>query len=186
MLSVNDLKPGVAIEMDGHPYEVIEVHHQKVARQSATVSVKLRNLRTEKVREVTLRGNADIKKADITREDAIFHHRTRDAFVFHTEDDETIELTEEDVEEQAPYLKPSLPVTLVYINGSPEKVELPIKAEYLVEQAPPNVRGDTSQGGTKEVTLESGARVKTPLFIEQGDTIEVNTETGEYVRRTNK
>jgi len=183
MLSMNELKPGIAIELDGEPYKILEAHHQKIARRGSTLSAKLKHMRTGKVLERTFQPADRFPEPEIRHKKAAFQYRTRNEFFFVLAKSEKVSFSEEALGEQALYLTKDLPVEILYIDEEPVAVNLPIKTSLKVDQAPPNTKGDTAQGGTKEVLLETGAHVKTPMFVETGDTIEINTQTGEYVRR---
>ena len=180
---MNELRPGVAIEIDGEPYKVLEAHHQKIARRGSTLSAKLKHIKTGKVLERTFQPADRFVEPDVRHKPATFMYRTRDEFFFVFPNGEKLGFSEEDLGEQVGFLTKGLNVEIMHIDDEPVSVELPIKIALKVEQAPPNVKGDTAQGGTKEVILETGARIKTPMFVESGDTIEINTQTGEYVRR---
>ncbi len=180
---MNELRPGVAIELDGEPYKVLEAHHQKIARRGSTLSAKLKHIKTGKVLERTFQPADRFVEPDVRHKEATFMYRTRDEFFFVYPNGEKVGFAEDVLGEEAGYLTKDLPVQIMHIDDEAIRVELPIKVTLKVEQAPPNTKGDTAQGGTKEVVMETGARIKTPMFVETGDDIEINTQTGEYVRR---
>lgn len=189
MLSMNDLKPGVLIDLEGEPYQVLESHHNKVAQRRPVMQTKIRHLITGKVRAETFQQSDKIAEADLERVKAKFIYRTKDEFFFQTDDPSTslgagkIGFDEKTLAEKTGYLKKDLPVEIYVFKGKPISVELPIKVVLEVKDAPPATRGDTVQGALKEAELETGATVKVPLFIETGDKVEINTHTGEYARR---
>lgn len=180
---MNDLKPGVLIELDGELYAVLESHHNKVAQRRPVMQTKIKHLVTGKVRAETFQQSDKIVEADLERLKARFIYRTRDEFFFQTDSGEKMKFGEEILAEKTGYLKKDTPVEIYIFKGQPILVELPIKVVLEVKNAPPATKGDTVQGALKEAELETGATVKVPLFIETGDKIEVDTRTGAYVRR---
>ena len=185
MLSMNELKPGVIIELDGEPYIVLESNHNKVAQRRPVMQTKIRNIITGKVRAETFQQSDSIKEAGVERVKAKFLYRTRAEFFFQTDSGEKTGFSEDMLEDKTRYLKKDMSVDIFTFKEKPISVELPIKVTLEVKEAPPGHRGDTVQGGLKDVVLETGAIVKTPLFVETGDKIEIDTRTGSYVRRAN-
>ncbi|MBI4120166.1 MAG: elongation factor P [Parcubacteria group bacterium] len=183
MLSMNNLKPGVLIELEGEPYQVLEAHHNKVAQRRPVMQTKIRHLISGKVRAETFQQSDKVDEADIERLKAKFAYRTRDEFFFQTDGGEKFGLAQDLLQEKTGYLKKDLPCEVLIFNGQPISLELPIKVVLRVKDAPPGLKGDTVQGGLKDVLLETGITVKTPLFVEAGDFIEVDTRTSEYTRR---
>ena len=186
MLSMNDLKPGVVIELDGEPYTILESNHNKVAQRRPVMQTKIRNLITGKVRAETFQQSDKIQEANIERVKSKFTYRTKDGFFFQTDGGKKMGFDEELLGDKIGYLKKDMPVDIITFKEKPISVELPIKVILEVKEAPPATQGNTVQGALKEVILETGAAVKAPLFIESGDKIEVDTRTGEYTRRANE
>lgn len=183
---MNDLKPGVLIELENEPYQVLEAHHLKVAQRRPVMQTKIRNLITAKVRSETFQQSDKVAEANIERKKTKFAYRTRDEFFFQAENGEKFGFKEDVLQEKIGYLKKDLPVEILVFNEKPISLELPIKVVLRVKDAPPGVKGDTVQGGLKDVLLETGIMVKTPLFVESGDFIEIDTRTGAYTRRANE
>lgn len=180
---MNDLKPGTLIELDGEPYQVLESNHNKVAQRRPVMQTKIKNIITGKVRAETFQQSDKIAEADIERVKAKFIYRTRDQFFFQSDDGEKMNLNEDLLGEKTSYLKKDMPVEIFIFDGKPISVELPIKIVLEVKDAPPAAKGDTVQNALKDVTVETGAVVKTPMFVETGDKIEIDTRTGQYIRR---
>ena len=180
---MNDLKPGVLIELGGEPYQVLESHHNKVAQRRPVMQTKIRHLITGKVRAETFQQSDSIPEADVERLKAKMVYRTKDEFFFQTEDNQKLGFKEDILGEKIGYLKKDTPVEIYVFKGKPISVELPIKVILEIKDAPPATRGDTVQGALKEAELETGAMVRVPLFIETGDKVEIDTRTGDYVRR---
>lgn len=184
-LGVNDVKKGSLIVMDGDPYLVMLVSHQHIGRGSANVQLKVKNLVNGKIFDRTVRPADSFDEAKLERMDAQFIYARNGEYWFHEVGNpgNRFNLDEETLGDQGVFLKPQMTVRAVKFEGKIINVELPIKMEYRVVEAPPNVRGNTAQGGTKQVVIETGAKLATPMFVEMGDVIRVNTETGEYVER---
>lgn len=189
-MDINDLKRGSRIVLDGDPHLVLFAKHVHIGRGGAHVQTKVRNLKTGKVFERNFKGAESFEEADLKKMGARFQYEKRGEYWFHEEGKPANRflLSGEALGEKARFLKPNMEVTaLIFKSGGGEEeiinIDLPIKAEYVVLEAPPSVRGGTAQGGTKTVTIEGGVKVQTPLFVEAGDKIRVNTETGEYVER---
>jgi len=184
-LDINDLKRGSLVVVDGDPYVVLFTKHVHMGRGSASVQTKLKNLVTGKVLDRTFKSADNIEEAEIKKLDSVFIYERNGEYWFHEEDDKSkrFSLDGDAIGEQAIFLKAEMKVRAILFNGEIINVELPIKADYKVTEAPPKIKGNTSSGGTKFVTIEGGAKISTPLFIETGDVIRVNTETGEYTER---
>lgn len=189
MLTVNELQKDSLILLDGAPHRVLEIQHKKVARQAATAEAKLKNLLTGSTITRTFNPSADkFEEADVEKRSLIFIYSHRGKYVFAKPENkgERFELSEENLGDEKLFLKENMEVAAHYFKGDIINIELPIKVEYKVAEAPPNIRGNTVSGGTKQVVLESGATISTPLFIEMGDIIRVNTQKKEYVERVKK
>ncbi len=184
MLGITDLKVGVKIEYNNEPYQVITSRHVKMGRGGAIQQTKLKNLITGNVINQNFKGNDRFTEPDLAQTQAQFlYHEDQE---FHFMDEGTYEqfsLNHKQLGLKASYIKEGASVTIVRFNDQPMTVEIPTKVVLEVKKAPPGVRGNTAQGGTKQVTLETGALLSVPLFIKEGDKIRVNTETGEYVER---
>lgn len=188
MLGMNDVKKGNMIILDGDPVKVLSIAHTKVGRQGATVTIKYKNLKTGSALERTLRPADKFIEAEIDKKTMRFEfaHRGQVTFVNPENPAERMIIPENDVADALPYLPSKMNTTLLYFNDEIIGVELPPKVDLNVTMAPPSVRGNTADGGTKQVETETGLTVSTPLFIETGDVIKVNTETGHYVERVKK
>jgi len=185
MLSHTELKKGVRFILNGQPYEVVESSFLFKGRGSSTVQAKIRNLITGNVSSRTFHAGEEFEEAEISKIEAKFIYTHRGKYCFSEKDNPShrFELTQEQIGPQAKFLKPGETVEALEFEGKIINIILPIKIKLKVIEAPPGLKGDRAQAGTKQVTLETGAKINTPLFIEKGDIVEVNTETGEYVRR---
>jgi len=185
MLSYTDLTKGILFIIDGAPYEVLDTHFLRMQQRKAVVQTKIRNLITGKLLDRNFQASDYFEEAEIERKPAVFIYESRGDYWFHEEGNPKarFSLGADLFGEQGKFLKPNTKVTATIFDDKVIKVEIPIKMEFKVMEAPPAIRGNTAQGGTKAVTLEGGAKVNVPLFINEGDLIRINTETGEYTER---
>lgn len=188
MLSYYDLRKGVQFLLEGQPYEVLDFKQMRKAQDVTVAQTKLRNLFSGKVIERNFHLNDTFEEAELVKLPAKFLYNHRGKFVFCFEDNpgKRFEFSQETLGGTVNFLSPNLPLTAIMFGGHVVNINLPIKINLKVKDAPPGVKGDRSQGGTKAVVLETGVAVQVPLFVETGDTIEMNTETGEYTRRLEK
>ena len=184
MLSISDIKLGTTITHNGQPYIVVSAQHQKQGRGGATLKTKLKNLISGANLEITYAGGDKAQEADLSRAKANFLYSTSSAYYFmDNESFEQFELPGEMIGDPAGFLKEGMTVEVLLFENKPVSIKLPIKVELKVTQSPPAVKGDTAGPVNKVITLETGKEIKAPLFINQGEMIRVNTETGEYVER---
>ncbi len=153
-----------------------------------TVQVRMRNLINNKMLERNFAQSDVFEPADVERQKVKYLYAHRDQYWFSYENDPSkrFELKSEIIGDSGKFLKPNTSIDAISFEDAIISIELPIKMEYKVTEAPPAIRGDTAQGGVKQATIETGASINVPLFINQGDIILVNTQTGDYVERINK
>lgn len=184
MILAGDLRPGMKIELDGSPFVVTDYQWVKPGKGGAFNRTKLKNMRTGSIVERTFRTEEKVERAELEERRAQFMYRSDDEFHFmDTETYEQFFLTEEQLGDASAYLKEEMVVTIVSHRGSPLTVEVPTFVELAVAKTDPGVRGDTASGGSKPATLETGAVVQVPLFINIGDRLRVDTRTGTYIER---
>ena len=182
--STSDFKKGLKVQIDGDPYLMVECNFVKPGKGNALYKCKLRNLLRNTILDRTFKGGDSLEEADITGIDAQFLYRQQDTFVFmDNESYEQYELPKEAVDQAAKYLKEGMVCSMVLFNNSPISVEPPNHVILKVEYCEPAVKGNTATNLTKPVKLETGAEVICPAFVEIGDTIKVDTRTGEYLER---
>lgn len=188
MLSYTDLKPGTKIVLDKEPYVVLEYTFAKKQRQKPTVQTKIKNLITGAVKEKAFHPSDSIKEAEIEIEDVKFLYSNKDELWFCKPNNpaDRFKLEEDIVGGSSKFLKENSIVKSFVFGGNIINVELPIKVDLKVIEAPPAVKGNTAQGVTKQVKLETGAFLNVPIFIAEGDVVSVNTEKNEYVERISK
>lgn len=184
MYSTADFKKGLKIEIDGAPYVIVEFLHVKPGKGGAFVRTKIKNLMTGKVLDQTFRSGEKLKRPDLAEREMQFLYRDGDSFfMMDNETFEQLALTSEQMGDAVLYLIENLNLKVLFFNQQPVAVELPNFVELTVAQAEPGVKGDTASGGTKPATLESGAVIQVPLFINEGDRLRVDTRTGSYIER---
>jgi len=188
MLAYSEVKPGRYIALDGEPYEVLSSHVFRKQMRKPVNQVKMRNLMTGKVAERSFHQSETIEEAEIENSEMNFIYCSRGQCWFAEPGNpkNRISLSEEMLGDQKGFMKEGMRIKTLVFNSDIIAAVPPVKVELLVKEAPPSIKGNTSQGGTKPVVLETGATVNTPLFVNTGDTIRVNTETGEYVERVEK
>lgn len=188
MLAYTELKKGTVFIYEKDPYEVIESNFLRMQQRKAVVQTKIRNLITGKILDRNWQASDSFEEAEVEKKNAIFIYESRGEYWFHEEGNpkSRFALSAEIIGSPAQFLKPNTKITSVVFNGKVIKVQIPIKMEFKVVEAPPAIRGNTAQGGTKVVTLEGGVKVNAPLFVDTDDIIRINTETGEYVERVGK
>lgn len=183
-VDMSDFKKGLVFNLDGEPVTVLSTSHSVQGRGSGVTKAKVRNIKTGSVREITVKGGDKFEKIEVTNQMAQFLYESGGVYTFM--DSETYEQHEFDAEalgDAINYLTDGLDLHLTYIDGIPVGVNLPPKVVLKIVETPPGVKGDTAQGGTKPAKLETGYTLNIPLFVDEGEKIRVNTDTGEYVER---
>ncbi|HEU4318821.1 MAG TPA: elongation factor P [Acidimicrobiia bacterium] len=184
MISTNDVRPGMALELDDGLFSIVEYQHVKPGKGKAFVRMKLKKLETGQVLDRTFRADENVQQAIIDRSDHQYLYSDDLGFHFMNLDDYgQIVLTKADIGDSAGYLVDGMTVTLAMHGGTAIGVDLPASVELEVTYAEPAVKGDTRTGATKSVKVETGIEVQVPLFVEQGDRIKVDTRSGEYLTR---
>lgn len=184
MISVNDFKTGLTIEVDGGLWQVVEFQHVKPGKGAAFVRSKLRNLRTGAIQEKTFRAGEKVSKAHIENRRMAYLYASGDMHTFmDNESYEQLELSSAQLEYELKFLKENMVVQVMTFQGETLGVELPNSVELEVTETEPGIKGDTASGGTKPATLETGLTVQVPFFINQGDVLIIDTRNAAYVSR---
>lgn len=184
MISTNDVRPGMALELDGDLYSIVEHQHVKPGKGKAFVRMKLKKIETGQVIDRTFRSDESIQQAVIDRSDHQYLYRDDLGFhLMHLDDYGQIVLSPDDVGDSSRFLVEGMTVSVSSYQGTAIGVEMPASVELEVTYAEPAVKGDTRTGASKSVTLETGIDLQVPLFVEQGDRVKVDTRTGEYLTR---
>ncbi|MFA9559423.1 elongation factor P [Evansella sp. AB-rgal1] len=184
MISVNEFKTGLTIEVDGGIWQVMEFQHVKPGKGAAFVRSKLRNLRNGSVQEKTFRAGEKVGKAHLENRKMQYLYASGDTHTFmDTESYEQLELPAAQLTVQLKYLKENMEVHILIYQGETLGIEVPNTVELEVTETEPGIKGDTASGGTKPATVETGLIVQVPFFVNQGDTLVIDTRNGTYVSR---
>jgi len=184
MISTNDFHTGLTIELDGEVYQVVDFQHSKSGRGSAFVRTKLKNMEEGYVINKTFRANAKVERAHVEKREMQYLYWDDSGYVFmDTERYNQITLSKEQMGDKINYIKENMNIHVLMYEGRPLDIDLPTFVELKVEKTPPGIKGDTVSGGTKTATLETGLKVKVPLFINEGDVLKVDTRNDEYIER---
>ena len=188
MISYSQLEKGVRIIMDKYPYEIMEASSMFKGRGQSVLQARLKNLITGEILSKTFHSSDNFEEAEISKITCKFLYSHRDDYFFSEADNPSkrFNIEKEKIKEEIIFLKPNIELEGIVFNDEIVNISLPIKMTFEVKTAPPGIIGDRAQGGTKNVILETGGEIAVPLFIEEGDIIEVNTESKEYVRRVEK
>lgn len=184
MISTNDVKSGMALDLPEGLFSVVEAQHVKPGKGKAFVRMKLKNVRTGAVIDRTFRAGESVPQARIDRRDFTFLYR--DDLGFNVMDGETYEQTRINTDlvgEAADFLTDGMTIRLAMFDGTPVDLELPASVELEVTYAEPGVKGDRVSAATKPITLSTGRVIQAPLFVTQGDVVKVDTRTGDYITR---
>ncbi|CAM3801107.1 elongation factor P [Alkalicoccus chagannorensis] len=184
MVSVNDFKTGLTIEVENDIWQVIEFQHVKPGKGAAFVRSKLRNLRSGNIQEKTFRAGEKVEKAHIENAKMQYLYANGDAHAFmDTTSYEQIEIPENQMKGQLQYLKENMEVSILMYGDEILGVEPPQTVQLEVVETDPGIKGDTQSGGSKPAKLETGLTVQVPLFVNQGDKLVIDTREGKYVSR---
>ncbi|MDR3548082.1 MAG: hypothetical protein P4M11_07455 [Candidatus Pacebacteria bacterium] len=188
ILSYNEIVQKKVIVYNNEPYEVLSSHVFRMQQRKPVNQTKLRHLVSGKVIEISFHQNESMPEADISTMNAtyLYTNRGESWFAETSNPKNRFSFPEDSVHDKIQWLVANSPVEVMLYNDKPVTVSIPVKVDLKVTDAPPAVKGDTATGGNKQVTLESGATVLTPLFINPGDVLRINTDTGEYVERMEK
>jgi elongation factor P len=184
LISTNDFKTGVSVEIDGDAYVVVDFQHVKPGKGAAFVRAKLRNMCSGSVVERTFNAGEKLPKAHLDRREMEYLYHDGTYYVFmDTENYEQTLLAEEQIADSKSFLKENMNISVLLFKGDIIGVDIPAQVTLEVVETEPGIKGDTASGGNKPATLETGAVVRVPFFINVGDKIRVNTKTGDYIER---
>ncbi len=184
MATTSDFRNGMTIMLDGEIWIIVEFLHVNPGKGSAFVRTKLKNLKTGRVIDRTFRSGERVEDVRVERKQMQYLYQSEGQYVFmDNETYEQVALGEDLIGDKKQFLKEGQQVEVLFNGDIPVGIELPIFVELAVAKTEPGVRGDTASGGSKPATLETGAVIQVPLFIEEGDVLKVDTRTGEYIER---
>jgi elongation factor P len=183
-VSTAEFRKGLKIELEGEPYIIADFLHVKPGKGGAFVRTKLKSLVTGNVIDRTFRSGEKVQTPALEERNMQYLYREGQTYNFMDSDTyEQLTLSADQLGEDSNFLKENIQVRIVFHNGKPIGVELPFFVELTIVKTEPGVRGDTARGGTKPATVETGAVIQVPLFLNEGDVIKVDTRTGEYIER---
>lgn len=184
MISAGDFRNGVTIELEGNIFQIIEFQHVKPGKGAAFVRTKLKNIKSGGVVEKTFRPTEKCPTARIDRKDMQYRYNDGDLFYFmDNESYEQIAIAKDAIGDALKFVKENEMCKVCSHNGNVFAVEAPLFVELMITETEPGFKGDTATGATKPATVETGATVQVPLFVDQGETIKIDTRTGEYLSR---
>jgi len=185
-LSINEIKSGVTILVEGTVYMVVDTQHVKPGKGAAFVRAKLRNLKNASIQEVTFRGDEKIEEAFVEERKLQYLYSSGSMFHFMDQENyEEIAISEENIGDKKKFLKDNLDVAGYFYKNDTLTINLPNFIEFTITHTEPGIKGDTAKSGTKPATIETGATIQVPLFIDVGQKVKIDTRTGEYVERVN-
>jgi elongation factor P len=184
-IGYGDLKRGMPIDLDGEPYVVVEYERSKMQQRAPVMRVRFRSLRTGRVTDKTFQGfDVKLRPAAVDRRKAQYIYQDGDLYYFMDQESyEQFPMDRESIGDSLRYMVEEATVDVVFHEGQPIATEMPITVDLKVASTEPGFKGNTAQGGTKPATLETGLLVQVPLFIDTGETIRVDTRSGEYLSR---
>jgi elongation factor P len=184
MYTLAELKPGRAVVHNGDPYLITWSQFSKQGRQGGVMATKMKNLKTGAVVQQTFQGNEKLEPADVGFRKVQYLYGDSGSFTFmDLQTYDQFELSSDTVGDYSKYLMDGMELDAMVFEEHPIGIQLPATVEMKVEETVPGVKGDTATGGTKPATLTSGLTVNVPLFINEGDTVRINTDSGEYMER---
>lgn len=188
MLNYNELKIGTMFKFEGVPYEVLEYEFLRMQQRKPVAKTRIKNLLTGQVIERNFHQNEALESIEVDKKLITYLYNHRGEWWFSEKDNpkNRFKLEESKIGPAAKFLKPNTEVTALQLDDKVLSVKAPIKTDLKITEAPPGERGNTAQGGTKMAILETGAQVAVPLFVNAGDIVRINTDTGLYVERMEK
>ena len=184
MISTGELKKGVIIEMDNQLFSILDYQHQKIGRGSAQVRMRLRNVRTGSISDTTVQAGTKFPRVRLEQRAMQYLYAEDNNYYFMDQESyDQIGLSAAQLGDTISYLKDGMVIQVSFYESEPVDVEPPINVELQIVETDPGFRGDTASGGTKPAKTETGLVVQVPLFVNQGETIRVDTRTGSYLER---
>jgi elongation factor P len=182
-VSTAEFKKGLKIQFDGAPYTIVDFQHVKPGKGGAFVRTKLKHMRLGRVIDNTFRAGEKVELVDFDEKRMQFLYKDDRYHFMDLDTYDQISLSAEEVGEARDFLKENTEVEILFIESSPVTVELPNFIEIRIAKTDPGIRGDTASGGSKPATLETGAVIQVPLFLNEGDVVKVDTRSGDYLGR---
>jgi len=186
-VSTTEFRNGLKIEIDGEPFVIVEFQHVKPGKGGAFVRTKFKSLKSGNVTDKTFRAGEKVDVPELEEKTMQYLYAAdKDRIFMDTASYEQVSMSEKQLGESINYLKENMEIKVLYHKGAPINIEVPMFVELEIAQTDPGVKGDTASGGSKPATLETGAVVKVPLYMNEGDVIKVDTRTGTFIERVKK
>ena len=183
-VSTTEFRNGLKVELEGEPYIMVEFQHVKPGKGGAFVRTKLKSLRSGNVIDRTFRSGEKLDTPELEEKKMQYLYAAdKDRYFMDTASYEQISLEEGQLGENISYLKENMEIRILYYKGQPINIEIPMFVELAITKTDPGVRGDTASGGSKPATLETGAVIKVPFYLNEGDVVKVDTRTGTFIER---
>ena len=184
-IGYGDLRKGMAIELEGEPYLVVDYERSKMQQRAPTMRIRFKEIRSGKVLDKSFSGyDVKLTSADVERRSAQYIYDEDDLCYFMDVDSyDQLPLSKDQIADELNYLVEEMTVDLVFFHDQPISIELPITVDLKVVDSPPGLKGDTATGATKPATLETGLTIQVPLFVNEGETVKVDTRSGSYLSR---
>lgn len=186
-VSTTEFRNGLKIEVDGEPYVIVEFQHVKPGKGGAFVRTKMKSLRTGNVIDRTYRSGEKVDVPELEEKTMQYLYAAdKDRVFMDTSSYEQISMNEQQLGESINYLKENMEIKVLYYKGNAINIDVPMFVELAIANTEPGVRGDTASGGSKPATLETGAVVKVPFYLNEGDVVKIDTRTGTFIERVKK
>ena len=184
MIVINDLRNGTTFVHYNEPYKVLNYEHIKMSRNGAVIKLKVKHLLTGSIKDLSFPNGSKVEEAEVENKSLQFLYKSEEGYAFmDMEDYSQVEIPTKQIEYEGKFLIEGRNYQIMFYKGKPITVTLPASMFYIVTYSPPAVKGNTATNAVKTVTLENGLEIDVPMFIKEGDTVKVNTESGLYVNR---
>jgi elongation factor P len=186
-VSTAEFRTGLKIEIDGEPYVIVDFQHVKPGKGGAFVRTKIKSLKSGNVIDRTYRSGEKVDTPELEEKTMQYLYAAdKDRVFMDTTSYEQVSMNEKQLGDSINYLKENMEIKVLYHKGQPINIDIPMFVELAIAKTDPGVRGDTASGGSKPATLESGAVVKVPFYLNEGDVVKVDTRTGTFIERVKK
>jgi len=186
-VSTTEFRNGLKIEIDGEPYVIVEFQHVKPGKGGAFVRTKFKSLKSGNVTDKTFRAGEKVDVPNLEEKTMQYLYAAdKDRVFMDTSTYEQVSMNEKQLGDSINYLKENMEIKVLYHKGQPINIDVPMFVELAIAKTDPGVRGDTASGGSKPATLESGAVIKVPFYLNEGDVVKVDTRTGTFIERVKK
>ena len=183
-VSTTEFRNGLKIEVDGEPYVIVEFQHVKPGKGGAFVRTKMKSLKSGNVIDRTYRAGEKLDTPELEEKTMQYlYSADKDRIFMDTTSYEQVSMSEKQLGENINYLKENMEIKVLYYKGQPINIDIPMFVQLAISQTDPGVRGDTASGGSKPATLETGAVIKVPFYLNEGDIVKVDTRTGTFIER---